>query len=102
MLGNKLDQLIPLDVQLDSNEEQKIKALTHYSAKIISAWNKDNDIFTPTQMINGMKIGRATIESTLQNGSQQHRYFANIHHVIKSGQRVNHFNALFEKKQLLT
>lgn len=102
MLGDKLDQLIPLDVQLDSNEAQRTKALSYYGAKIISAWNNNNDIFSATQMINGMKIGRATIENTLQNGSQQHRYFANIHHVIKSGQRVNHFNALFNRKQLLT
>ncbi|WP_426357554.1 hypothetical protein ACPUVO_13985 [Pseudocolwellia sp. HL-MZ19] len=102
MLGDKLDQLIPLEIQLESNEEQRTKSLSYYGAKVISAWKNNNDIFAPTQMINGMNIEEETINYILQNGSQQHRYFANIHHVITSDKRVNHFNALFDRKQLLT
>lgn len=101
MLGDKLDQIIPLEIQLESNEEQRIKSLSYYGAKVISAWKNNNEIFTPTQIINGMSIDVETITNTMQNGSQQHRYLANIHRVIKSEQRVNHFNALFDSKQLL-
>jgi len=102
MLGDKLDQIIPLGIQLDSDEKQQIKALSLYGAKIISAWKKNHAIFEPAQMINGEKISQGTIEEILHNGSQLHRYFANIHYVIKSEERVNHFNALFDRKHVLT
>ncbi|WP_076418013.1 hypothetical protein [Colwellia sp. UCD-KL20] len=102
MLGENLDQLIPLEIQLESDEDKRIKALSYYGAKVISAWKNNSDIFTATQMLNGMQIDQEAVINTLQNGSQKHRYFANIHYVIKSEQRVSHFNSLFDRKRLTT
>lgn len=103
MLGDNLDQLIPLEIQLESDENQRIKNLPYYSAKIISAWKNKNNIFEPSQMINGMKTDLDTIQNVLQHGSQQHRYFSNIHNVIKvAKKRVNHFNALFDSYKLIS
>jgi len=55
MLGEKLDQLIPLEIQLESEENKRIKALSYYGAKVISAWKNNHEIFLATQMLNGMR-----------------------------------------------
>lgn len=101
MLGEKIDQLIPLEIQLESEENKRIKALSYYGAKVISAWKNNHEIFLATQMLNGMQIDSGAIQNTLHKGSQKHRYFANIHNVIHSDQRVSHFSSLFDIKQML-
>jgi hypothetical protein len=86
MLGSKLDRLIPLNIQFNSEIDERKKDLPYYGAKILNAWQQRMPSigFTFEQpdnkrLLNGLELSIQAIEHVAISGSQWHRYVAMLH-----------------------
>jgi len=101
MLGDNLNQFIPQKLQFESDEEQRMKNFPAYGEKIVAAWKSKIAIFKQAKILNGMAIDVSTVDTLLNDASQQHRYFANLHkRILQPNERVNHFEKLFDAQEL--
>ncbi|WP_281558708.1 hypothetical protein [Thalassomonas sp. RHCl1] len=118
MLGDKLDQFIPLAIQFASDEAQRLTDLSYYGAKILGCWQQlltveqapekqqggsevDSEQAreqmsakkeVPARLFNGLPITLDNIETTFVQGSLLHCRYASLHQkVLSPQQRVSHY-----------
>ncbi|WDE01196.1 hypothetical protein [Thalassomonas actiniarum] len=118
MLGDKLDQFIPLAIQFASDEAQRLTDLSYYGAKILGCWQQLLTVNqapeklqggsevgpeqateqmpvkkeVPARLFNGLPITLDNIKTTFVQGSLLHRRYASLHQKILSPQqRVSHY-----------
>lgn len=84
LLGNKLDKLIPLAVQFNSDIDERQKDLRYYGAKILYAWQQGLSYLGLTfehddnekRILNGTVLTAQSVDQILLSGSQWHRRVA--------------------------
>ncbi len=84
MLGIKLDKLIPLAVQFNSDIDERQKDLRYYGAKILYAWQQGLSYLGLTfehddnekRILNGTVLTAQSVDQILLSGSQWHRRVA--------------------------
>ncbi|WDE13897.1 hypothetical protein [Thalassomonas haliotis] len=118
ILGDKLDQFIPLAIQFASDEEQRLTDLSYYGAKILGGWQQlltmnpaaeklqaGQEIGLeqqteqvpvqegiPARLFNGLPITLDNLETIIAQGSLLHRRYASLHHkALAPQQSVSHY-----------
>tara|TARA_R110002050_G_scaffold67065_5_gene145333 strand:+ start:204 stop:1421 length:1218 start_codon:yes stop_codon:yes gene_type:complete len=101
LLGNKLDALIPLAVQFNSDIDKRQKDLRYYGAKILYAWQQGLSylgvIFEhdDKRILNGTVLTAQSVEKILLSGSQWHQRVAMLYKLQWCGKPfIQHPNAL--------
>lgn len=89
LLGDELDNIIPLNVQLNSDDDERVYDLTYYGAKILNAWQQRLPLLTlafnqesnenGNRLLNGTELTMANVDKALALGSQWHRYVAMLY-----------------------
>ncbi len=107
LLGNKLDALIPLAVQFNSDIDERKIDLRYYGAKILYAWQQGMSFLGVTfdhdhdydnndkRILNGTVLTAQSVEEILLSGSQWHRRVAMLYKLQWCGKPfIQHPNAL--------
>ena len=78
LLGEQLDHIIPLNLQLLSDDEQRIAALRDYGVKIKDSANDKMTTWLTTRLLNGLPTNKEQLNKTYSSASQLHRRYANL------------------------
>ncbi len=84
LMGNKLDELIPSDIQFDSDENKQKENLGYYGAKMLHYWDEDFLKLLGPRILSGKAITATNIKSVFKNASQVHRRVASINQIMLS------------------
>ncbi|MCK5817974.1 MAG: hypothetical protein KAH18_01730 [Psychromonas sp.] len=82
LLGDKLDELIPSDIQFDSDQEKQKSNLAYYGAKMLHYWDSDFlKVFGPC-ILSGKNRTPLNILNIYKSASQAHRRVASINQIM--------------------
>lgn len=82
LLGDKLDELIPCDIQFDSDKEKQKNNLAYYGAKMLHYWDSDFlKVFGPC-ILSGENLTSINIINIYNSASQAHRRVASINQIM--------------------
>ncbi|WP_435237802.1 hypothetical protein ACR30L_09665 [Psychromonas sp. PT13] len=81
LLGDLLDTLIPYPIQFNSDIEQQKLDFPYYGAKILHFWETKLKPTLPDRILSGKAITVKNLVMLEQQGSQEHRRIANLHHI---------------------